>query len=540
MMGKLDIVLNTLGSRITRKSIGQDGIRRLEEGKDTSTWNNFLASSFTGLGKVLGWALEKIIAPFLATTATTIWSWIVGGTTYLLNFDFNATDEDMEKRLEQLELALYGQLGELVGTTLGWAICGYLPGLTLLKFNEALAWHILKEVNEEALDEILGELGSFAVFVRNWQSQKFFTRMYCAVRALIKNAANESSDTLAGGFIELFFNKFPNLKKAAKTWGNKGSQPWTISRAIEDAVEKIPNEKFREFLENALESLGDSCVEAGYIVAGSIDAWHYQQKLNKNQVLGEEKTVEIILNRDIKDEPYKETVIISGREHLVRPTIVQTMATYQLLNNKDIGVFIGETIPRYAKKIPSEFEVKIYWSDRKDGSKRGKIWTYTTLSNFDKTKLDDYDKIKRIAGGDNGRPYGNVTVKALCNDGSKITVKVQTESQGVDLIKELITLTNNTIQWETQNQKIRKEGELAIKYDDEWIDPSTVVYPAKIVILNKYRITNQLNTGNKGRIDYKGEYLSKQVELPLWMDNKPLQWDATIQEIKIIPGTNPV
>lgn len=533
-MGRLDITtLSSLSSRITRRDIaGTTGIRQLLNGRDTSTWGGLLSSAFTGLGRFIGWGLQKILAPILSATATTVWGWIVGGTIYLLNFNFAATDQELEQRLTALETALAGQLGDLVGTTLGWSVCGYLPGLALLKINQAMAWHVLKNVNEEALDEIFGEMGTFATFVRNYQAQKTFTGLYMAVRALIKNAANEDSDTLAGGAITLFLNRFPQLKKVAKTWGEKGGQSWTISQGIENLVEKIENKNLQEFVENVLESFGEACIEAGYIVAAGIDYWHMQQRLAGDQILGNQRTIEIFPDRSI-NEPFREGIVLSGRDELLRPTIVQTMATHQQLRHRDVGVIVGEQIQTYVRKISSDFQIRIYWTNRKDGT-QGDIVTYTTINNISRTKLD-WEQIKRIAGGDNGRLFGNITVKGFMSDNSRITVKVATEQQGVKLIRDLKELTLNEIDWNTTNSKLA-EGRLATIYRDEWIDNTALVYPYKMILFNKYRILNQAQQGELGT---RGKTISREWYLPLWEDDKPPEWDEMIQELLTVPGVNP-
>jgi hypothetical protein len=74
-------------------------------------------------------------------------------------------------------------------------------------------------------------------------------------------------------------------------------------------------------------------------VAGGIDAWLAQQKLANNSVLGADRTIEITPDRSAPDE----RIVLSGPEAVMRPTLVNVLATHQMLGNRDVGVLINGT-----------------------------------------------------------------------------------------------------------------------------------------------------------------------------------------------------
>jgi hypothetical protein len=536
-MSKFALIKDNLVSRAIRKLVtGNDnGIRSITKPDKPNIITKLFVDGAKLIWNVGGTILKALIG--FGFSLARLAGWLISGINALWNFNWNTTDEQFDAQFDSLKLQFVGQLGETVGSVMGYTACGILPSLFMMAFNKQLGYYMLEKVAEEMFEELMGNLYTLTMQIFTAGLKKLSQEAFKSVRRFIKNQAKNPNSSVSLLGKKIFGTRFDSMVKA---WGEKNSKPWSFNTYFEEQIEGIEDPYEQEYQEEFWEAAFESCQEAFMIIASSADQWLLQNRNAKTGLLGNQETVEIILDRNIENEPYKETILLSGREELLKPTIVQTLANRQLLEHKDVGVIIGEAINKYAKKIPSEFQVRIYWSSRKDGGKTGEVYTYTTLSNFDKAKLNDWAKIKKLAGGDNGRTYGNVTIKALCDDGSKITVKVQTEEQGKDLIKDLATLTNNKIQWETSNQKIKKEGELAIKYDDDWIEPSITVYPAKIVIFNKYRITNQLNTGETGKIDHKGEYITRQIELPLWTDSEPYNYQAYIQELITIPGISPI
>ena len=110
--------------------------------------------------------------------------------------------------------------------------------------------------------------------------------------------------------------------KNVDNWGT--GESWTIAKAVEKKIESIPNAFWKNFTEEALEEGSEACIEADFAVAGGIDAWLAQQAMQRNSLLGSDRTVEITPDRSAPDE----RLILSGPEAVLRPAIVQVMATW--------------------------------------------------------------------------------------------------------------------------------------------------------------------------------------------------------------------
>jgi hypothetical protein len=269
------ISLTSLGSRIARSKIG---IRKVSTGtelvkKDSN--GNALERIFNlglKLVKSLLSGLVNLLVSGLNLGWAFVWGAIVNSVTFLSNFDWNISDKELDRQTKAAWLAFYSSAGGFLGNAAGWAVCGILPGAVMFYFNEAAALYVLKEVGEEALDEIAGNA---AVLIR-----------------LLFNAAARS----------LFVYAFKAIRNKYFPRDKNNNKPWILSQKIEEKIESIPNEITRTIVEEAYDEFFDSCVEAGYVLANAMDSYNALQKVANRQVLGAERIVEIDLDRKAADE----------------------------------------------------------------------------------------------------------------------------------------------------------------------------------------------------------------------------------------------
>jgi hypothetical protein len=84
-------------------------------------------------------------------------------------------------------------------------------------------------------------------------------------------------------------------QEAFDDWGIKQREPWTLSQQIQKQIEAIPDEKMREFVEEFVEEFGESCLEASFGIANSIDSYYAAEKLkNRTQM----RQVELVIEED--------------------------------------------------------------------------------------------------------------------------------------------------------------------------------------------------------------------------------------------------
>lgn len=286
----LSLTLSSLASRATRTaSAGTTGIRRIATNAITSSQQNNespLVSIYDGLNR-FGECLMKLairsITSIFAFSFYRLWGWVVSGALQIVNFNWNITDRQLDEQIEQAEIALRGARGALRGATLGYAICGFIPTATIAVFNEAMALYALKELGEEAAEEI----GALAANYINLQLQKNakqnFANLYKNYRSILRPAAVATANLL----VQFGVLSQDTVDKAV----TERKKPWSFHSLLEDSIESVPNLGDRQELEEFWENLEESCIEAGYIVAGSIDAYLAQQQVSNSSLLGNTRTV---------------------------------------------------------------------------------------------------------------------------------------------------------------------------------------------------------------------------------------------------------
>lgn len=290
----LTLNLEEFSSRLIRKAVSSDGIRRiaksaLEEKRDKDT--NIIVKVYNAVTKfgnsLMGKTIELLTGGFkFAWTA--FWGLTVSAVQFIWNFNWNASDADLDSQINSSFNSLAGTLGGTIGNALGWLACGAVPGVVIAAFNEPMGLYVLEQVGEEALEEIAGNLANLIKQTAKSVVRAATIWSYKNIRTLWRKPDSVFKQQLIAQGMK------PDQVEKALQERNK---PWSFAQKTEDFIDNIPNQFVRNFTEELFEEFGDACIEAGYVVAGSVDSYLAMQKTANQNVLGEEKTVEILLNR---------------------------------------------------------------------------------------------------------------------------------------------------------------------------------------------------------------------------------------------------
>ncbi|NES64140.1 MAG: hypothetical protein F6K24_02175 [Okeania sp. SIO2D1] len=161
----------------------------------------------------------------------------------IYNFNFNQTDEDINKEIESTINALYGPTGEYIGQQVAGVLVGGLFNPPRVQINIralSLAWKINPEIRDDLLNNTstLAHLGMTAF--RNISVKQAFMKG----RQGIKNFWKDLPEGVKG--------KFPQLDKAITNWGAKGSKPWSIQGVVEKRIEELDDQKLQDLAEGLL------------------------------------------------------------------------------------------------------------------------------------------------------------------------------------------------------------------------------------------------------------------------------------------------
>lgn len=283
----------SLASRAIRLgATSGSGIRRFaRNGTEEGGGGNLITKLWNGLnrfgGSLMAATMSALGTVFQFSWAA-IWGLCVSASQFIWNFNWNASDADLDSQINSSFNALGGTLGATVGNALGWLACGAVPGAIIASFNEPMGLYILEKVGEEAIDEIAGNLATLIKQTATSTMRAASVWSYKNIRTLWRKPDSQlKRELLASG---------ADVNKVNQAMAER-NKPWSFAKTTEDFVDKIPNTFLKNFTEELIEEFADSCIEAGYVVAGSADSYLAMQRLANENILGEERTIEITLNR---------------------------------------------------------------------------------------------------------------------------------------------------------------------------------------------------------------------------------------------------
>lgn len=518
-MGLADIIQSELESEGVSQAIGQRIFKLAFEDRQTSGENNNIIDWLWNAGSRLVGFLCNEAGKFLNFSLTGLWAWFTSTLQYLWHFNWNMSDQEIDNQIKARWAALGGLLGGAVGNAIGWLGCGILPGATIFVFNEPLGAHVLKNVTEEMAEEILSNISNIVKYTFMSATQSLILWGFKNIRKFIKS----NTDLIN----KLFGQKAENIVKA---WGAADSKPWSFALQVESWVESIPNEFVRNFVEEGLEEAWEGCVEAGYVVANSIESFLTMRKLEQDvqPPLGRIRYVEVRPDRSIDDQ----RIVLAGSTELLKANISQTLTNYQMWEDKDIGSFVGSPVDDYLRARPRSISLVIQFFSRqqppwrKVGQNRLVSATYS-VPDIDTTKLD-WEKIKLACGGNNGYLYGRFRATGILDNGRQMAIYAHTAQEAEDRLKALLALSKAKLLKKPTFTEDRTED-----VSGSYVKQPVQIYPAYFTILNQYQIPGALGSG----VPINGKrYIRKNDRIDLWISQKPYDFDGRILELLKKPG----
>ncbi|GET44565.1 hypothetical protein MiSe_93950 [Microseira wollei NIES-4236] len=371
------------------------------------------------------------------------------------------------------------------------------------------------------VEELASSIANLIRSVFRGTATTLFACNFKNVRKLIRN-----NSTLIG---QVFAEQ---AQRAVQAWGTSGAKPWSFAPATEQAVESIPNEALRNFTEEMLEEFFESCVEAGYVVANSIDSLIAAQKF-KADILGKQRVVEITPYRDIPND----RIILAGNEKVLLPQIVSTQSHYQLIDNRDIGDDLGNFRTELIGSNPISLPIKAKPPYKDRSAPNGVLTKAEYTLPCLKRSMVDWERIKLAAGGNNGYNWGRF--KATCklkasNDGIHcMIVYGGSEQEAEERLRALVGLT----ECELLTLNVGEEKKVGRRATNVALYKDTVrVYPAWFTIVNQQKVLFEENSIKMLRGNYQR---TSSPKIRLFTDTKPSGIDELIAQALRTPGSAP-
>jgi hypothetical protein len=301
-----------LVSRAARAKVGSTGLRtfiRSKAGKlDTSSggiggiiqWVFNAALGFTGWICKIFWDL---VSKAVSWTFTALWGAFTSAVSFIWHFNWNQSDEDLDKSLKSAWDSFGGQLGGLAGRAAGSLIV-LSGGVALFCFNEALGLHVLRAVGEEALDELISSAVPVLQSIRNLIGRWLFQNAYKSIRDYMGANPDSFYETNAqlverqirGEITQAQREEIQKKRDALKA----ERKPWSFASAFEEWIETFPEGFIRNFVEEFFEEGFEAINELGYIAFSAVDGHIASHRIGAQVASGSNVSagVQVQLNRN--------------------------------------------------------------------------------------------------------------------------------------------------------------------------------------------------------------------------------------------------
>lgn len=506
---------SSLYSRVVRSRIGarafnSNPMKSLRQGGKLVK-QYAIGGSFKGY--LIGFIMSQI--PNLTWSLSGLWSLFTSSAIELYYFNWNQPDDAIDRQAKARWMMYGSLLGGTAGNAIGFFACGVVPASSLMVFNEDLGVYVLREVGEEAFEELTFNLSyALRLSVRNLARQSF-SWLYKGARRWLRDPENKTLNVL-----------FPGRAEEIKAkWGESGSQVWSFAQEVDEQIERIPSTFWQNFTEELIEESIDACIEAGYVVSNSVESFYARQRLSERFTQSPERVIEVQPNRDND----LEKITLAGPEEVLRAQLPAVLANHQVMESRDIGQFIGDTVDDYIRPRPFEgirLKFHLYSVKSPPYTRRGQqrlVRVTVTVVDVDRIKLD-WDKLKQACGGPNGYLWGRWRAHAILTNNQSLTVYGGTKDEATDQLKRFLFLSDQEIKTISCTEEI-KEGERL--RNPKMYKETTRVYPGHVTIINRER-TLSIDRGHRSR---EGNYIDKKGRLDLWRSVKPPNFEQMIQEL---------
>ncbi len=253
-----------------------------------------------------GWICKKFweaISSIVSWSLSKAWGFFCSGVQYFWHFNWNASDEELDNSLKSAWDAFGGQLGGLAGKAAG-SLVVLGGGAALFCFNEALGMHVLREVGQEAFDELVGSAAPVLQSLSNLAGRWAFNSAYKGIRdamGMNPDSFYRSDDELVEMQLrgEISFDQRMKMRKGRDALKAE-RKPYTFAQEFENWIESFPEGFVRNFVEEFFEEGFEAIQELGYVAFSAIDGQIAAHKMGSRVATGANVSgvVQVQLNRN--------------------------------------------------------------------------------------------------------------------------------------------------------------------------------------------------------------------------------------------------
>jgi len=414
---------------VRRQVTGGTGVRQIQSfAQLTSISNNSwisLFSSFKGFLINAGQAIGRM----LQFSATQIVQWVLEGVSYLWEFNWDISNEQIDQQIRNMwnafETRIFGILGRNIGS---FAAVG-LGGAIAFYMNPLLARLLVTQIADDLFMDLLADMRGLLVQARQSLAVAAFLTTYKNVRGLIKEAyKNPAVKALAMGI---------GIKEETiNAWGDKHVSDWSFAERERKFIDSIDNEQLQNNVEEFIEEAKSGFSETALNMASIWDAMQFQN-------VPEQKTTLIYQ----PDRSQSEEFYVHGNSEEILSQVINANTVLEVVEGRDIGNYVvAEDDLPVTKNNGVEIEFVFYNTLDKPWGKENRKSISTcrlkvpniNLTVFAWEKLEQFFKPHAFIDGDH-------TGEVDLDNGRLIVARGASKIECKEMIKKLASFTSASI-----------------------------------------------------------------------------------------------
>jgi hypothetical protein len=332
----IDVAFSELKSTQVRRAVGarifNTGLEATTNEQQQNGILGFIQGVLGGVRRLIGFIWQGISWLVSRINFSELWGTIQEATYAIAYFDWGQSDESIRSQITGNNNAMANLVGRFTGSGLVRIVSVGVAAGVALKYP-VVAGRIALELAEDASGQLRGE----------------FMGLLQGLRQL----------AIENGLMSLVLG-FRNRR-----WFGQQPRPEdgpydSFAQRIENTVQQIPIPALRSFVQGFLEGAEDAFWDVGYIIAGTLDDIVAANRYTNTDVMGPERVVKI--TPDVRNP--EEAIVLAGPQQIVQANVDQTIATHNLVWNRDMGQIVGIPAEHYPRADRQTRTLVICYKDR--------------------------------------------------------------------------------------------------------------------------------------------------------------------------------
>ncbi|MHC5718708.1 MAG: hypothetical protein ACYTX0_43250 [Nostoc sp.] len=240
-------------------------------------------------------------------------------------------------------------------------------------------------------------------------------------------------------------------------------------------------------------------------------------------------------------------IVLAGKEKIVlavnrtnyKSVVSQAIANRNLIENRDIGDFVGYPVEDYVRAKPATIKLTVFFYNFKTPPFRERngfrfVRASYNIPDVNRAKLD-WLTIKNACGGADGYTWGRFRATANLSNGRQMQVYGGSEETATNMMRSLASFSTAKILTLTIAEE-KKEGRRA--ENQRMYKENTRVYPAYFSVLNYEKVVVEEDREYSGfNATLAGDFRRiRTKKIPLWVGKEPANARAIIIESLRVRG----